>query len=147
MKVILLQNVKGTGMKGDIKDLNDGYVRNFLLPKNLVVVATPDVVKKNTEEKRVKEEQHKKQIAILEKEANEIRAVKLIFRVKTGEKGELFGSITDRDIERAFHEKGFAHIAIKEKHALKSVGEHRVNVNLGNGITSEFLVILEPQEG
>jgi len=145
MRVILLQHIKNIGNKGDVKELNDGYVRNFLLPKKLVEIATSLALKKNTEEKALEDKQHEEYVEALKKDAESIKNTRLVFEIKIGEKNEVFGSITERDIERAFHKKGFSHIAIKEKHALKSVGDHMVRVNLGEGITSEFNVILIPQ--
>lgn len=145
MKVILLQHIKNIGEKGDVKELNDGYVRNFLLPKKLVQIATSEAIKKNIKEKEEKKQKHNEFVNALQKEAEEIKKINLVFKVKTGEKDEVFGSVNERDIEQAFHEKGFSHISIKEKHTLKSVGSHKVKVNLGEGIESEFTVILKPE--
>ncbi len=118
----------------------------FFCLKRLVQLATPEALKRNEEERTKREQDHWKFVNALKKEAEAIKDINLVFEVKTGEKGEVFGSVTEKDIEKAFHEKGFSHIAIKEKHVLKSVGSHSIKVNLGEGVTSQFTITLKPEE-
>lgn len=105
MKVILLQDVKGKGKKGEIKDVSEGYARNFLFPKNIAVEANKGnmkqlEMKKKGEEKRAEEEH---QEAVQQKETLEALTVEL--KAKSGEGGRLFGSITSKQIAEALKNK------------------------------------------
>lgn len=106
MKVIFLQDVKGQGKKGEIKDLSEGYVRNFLLPKNLVKIASDGNVKtldmqKASEEKRKLQE--KEQAIELGKKLEELLVT---VKAKSGEGGRLFGAITSKQIADALAKLG-----------------------------------------
>jgi len=101
MKVIFLKDVKGQGKRGDVKDLSEGYVRNFLLPKGLVKIASEgniktlevqnaSVEKRKAEEKREAEELGKK-----------LEEMKIIVKAKSGEGGRLFGAVTSKQIAEA----------------------------------------------
>ncbi len=104
MKVILLQDVAGLGKAGDLKDVANGYARNYLLPRRLAAGATPGLIANR--EQRVAAEQRK-----LEKQAEENRQraerlsqVTLTFKAKVGSQGRLYGSITSADIAEALRE-------------------------------------------
>ena len=94
MQVIFIKDLKGTGKKGEIKEVKDGYAENFLLKKGYAVVANPINLQKLEEEnkKKASEEQEKKQQAVQQKES--LEKVILTFKVKTGEKDKVFGSIS-----------------------------------------------------
>lgn len=96
MKVIFLQDVKGQGKKGEIKELSEGYVRNFLFPKNLAKPASDGNVKtldaQNAAEKRKKEQEKADAQALGEKLAE----MKIVVKTKAGEGGRLFGAITTK---------------------------------------------------
>ena len=129
MRIILLQDVRGIGRKNEIKEVRDGYVRNFLLPKNLVKIATSEAVKQFTKEQealKAKREVLRKKL--LEK-SKTIEDAVFSFYLKTGEKGEVFGSVTKKDIEKTLNEKGIPHAGIKMKNDhLKTTGDHRVEI-------------------
>ena len=98
MKVILLKDVKGTGVKGDVVNVSDGYARNFLFPKGLAVEAT----KSNLNELKNKERAQQKRIEQEKQEARElakkISDITLVIKAKSGENGKLFGSVTNKEI-------------------------------------------------
>ncbi|MBB6674369.1 50S ribosomal protein L9 [Cohnella nanjingensis] len=101
MKVIFLQDVKGQGKKGEIKDVSEGYARNFLLPKGVVQIAT-DGAKKTLDQKAASEQKRKER----EKEEAKALAAKLeemiiVIKAKAGEGGRLFGAITSKQIAEA----------------------------------------------
>ncbi|RBP62087.1 LSU ribosomal protein L9P [Alkalibaculum bacchi] len=104
MKVILLEDVNGLGKKGEIVNAKDGYVRNFLFPKNLAIEATKDNIKKNEEMQKEKEAQKKKEIEEAKVLAEKISNTTLTMKSKASEEGKLFGSITSKDIAMALRD-------------------------------------------
>lgn len=134
MKVILIQDVRKIGKKGEIKEVADGYARNFLLAKGLAEIATPQIV-----EKIRQEELKNKAGALKSKEESLKLAAKLAeekITVKArGKGGKLFGSITAKEVAAALTENGFT---VKEKNighiAIKESGVHKVELVLDQGI-------------
>jgi large subunit ribosomal protein L9 len=142
MKVILLQDVKKIGKKGEIKDVADGYARNFLLAKGLADLATPAIISKvqqenakNKAQATLEYEKLMKIAADLKKDAFEVQA--------RGEGGKLFGSVGAKEVSAALLAKGFS---ISEKilgHiALKEVGKHDLKIKLGQGIEAKISVTI-----
>ena len=145
MKLILLEDVKSVGKKGDIVNKNDGYALNYLIPKKLAVEATKanmnDLeLKKKAEEKRKKEElEEAKKIA---EQLND-KVVKV--SVKAGENGKVFGSVTNKEIAAAI-EAQTGLVVDKKKivinDAIKMVGTRHVNIKLHPEVTVEVKVII-----
>lgn len=138
MKVLLLQDVKGIGRKYDLKDVKDGYARNFLLPKKLAVVADA----KSLKIKQEAENRARATIQHYQEAARRLENETLIFKVKTGAKGEVFGSVNKDDIQRALKEKGLEVGEIVLPHPLKKIGDHTVEVVIGGGIGAKVKVVL-----
>ena len=142
MKIILLQDVKGIGKKHDIKDVSNGYAKNFLFPKKLAEIANDKAVNKV---EKIKENIKKHQITLEEGIKQSIQ--KLVnhdfhFYVETGEKGELFNSITKKDIKDAIENAlNFLDTNLKNEIAnkikidlersIKILGEHHIKITLG----------------
>ena len=98
MKVILKADVKGHGRKGDLVEASDGYAKNYLIPKGLAVVADKTAIN-DLENKKSASQYHKNQEEMRAKElADKLEGKKITFRLKAGENGKLFGSITAKDI-------------------------------------------------
>ena len=143
MKLILLEDVKGVGKKGDIVNKNDGYAINFLIPKKLAVEATNanlnDLeLKKKSEAKRKKEELEEAQR--LGAELND-KVVKV--KVKAGENGKVFGSVTNKEIASALLEQTCIDIDKKKisfDDPIKMVGRRIVKVKLHPQVTVELTV-------
>lgn len=143
MKLILLEDVKGVGKKGDIVNKNDGYAINFLIPKKLAVEATNanlnDLeLKKKSEAKRKKEELEEAQR--LGAELND-KVVKV--KVKAGENGKVFGSVTNKEIASALLEQTGLDIDKKKisfDDPIKMVGRRIVKVKLHPQVTVELTV-------
>ena len=142
MKIILLQDIKGTGKKYDIKDVSNGYAKNFLIPKKLAEIAnnkTTDKVEK------IKENIKKHQISLeegIKQSIQQLTGKDFHFYAETGEKGELFNSITKKDIKDAiensinFFDTNLKNeivnkIKIDLERSLKTLGEHSVKITLG----------------
>lgn len=144
MQVIFIKDLKGTGKKGEIKEVKDGYAENFLLKKGYAVVANPINLQKLEEEKKKKasEEQEKKQQALQQKES--LEKVILTFKVKTGEKDKVFGSISVKQLKDALNDLGYtiekSKIAIPQ--ALTSLGFHTIQVELYKDVYAKVKVHL-----
>ncbi len=143
MKVILTQDVKAQGKKGDLINVSDGYANNFLLKKGLAKVATKQAInelegKKGAEEyRRTQEEEKAKNIADRMKEFT----VKLT--AKSGKEGKLFGSITSKDVAQALKEQYNIEVdkrKIDLPDGIKTCGTRDVNVSLYHGVTGTFKV-------
>ncbi len=145
MKVILLENIRGLGKKNDIREVSDGYARNFLLPKKLAEAATGAALKRAAELKARAEAEREKLVVGLKAAAEKIKDEKLVFKVKTGEKGEVFGSVSARDIEQELAGRGIARCEAELKKPLKTLGEHDVEINFGENIKAKLKVFLENQ--
>lgn len=98
MKVILLKDVKGTGKKGEMKEVSDGYARNFLLAKKLAVVADNTAVKELNEKAKAKENKAQKEYEAAVELGKKMEELNIVIYSKAGEGGRLFGSITSKDI-------------------------------------------------
>ncbi|ASJ56533.1 50S ribosomal protein L9 [Brevibacillus sp. M2.1A] len=137
MKVIFLQDVKGQGKKGEVKDLSEGYVRNFLLPKKLVKEATDSNVKtldaqKRSEDKR--KEQEKLDAQELGKKLEEL-TVKVTG--KAGEGGRLFGAISSKQVAQALEDQFKIKVDKRklEMDAIRALGVTQIKVKLHNEVT------------
>lgn len=146
MKVILLEDVKSLGKKGEIVNVNDGYARNFILPKKLGIEAT----NKNLNDLKLKKANEEKVAQEILKEAQElakkIEAGKVEFAIKVGEGGRTFGSVSSKEIAIAVKEQMGYDIdkkKIQVKDAIKTLGTHAVPVKLHAKVTAELKVIVK----
>lgn len=146
MKVILLEDVKTLGKKGQIVNVNDGYARNCILPKKLGVEAT----NKNLNDLKLQqanEEKIAKQILEEAKElAEKIEAGKVELAIKVGEGGRTFGSVSSKEIGIAVKEQMGYDIDKKKiqlKDAIKTLGTHTVPVKLHAKVTAELKVVVK----
>jgi len=140
MKVIFLKEIRGIGKKSEIKEVNDGYARNFLIPRGLAKMALEQEVKKlnrETEEQKIKHERLVQKFVAL---GEELKKQPMVFVLKTGEKGEIFGSVSTKDIEGKLQEKGIEHSKIIIEKPIKKTGSHEVEADFGSGIKIKFLV-------
>ena len=145
MKIILLQDVKALGKKGEIVNVNDGYARNFILPKKLGLEATG----KNLNDlklQKANEEKIAQQILDEAKElAKKLEAGKVDLAIKIGEGGRAFGSVSSKEIAVAVNEQMGYDIDKKKiqlKDAIKTLGTHTVPVKLHPKVTVELKVIV-----
>ena len=145
MKVILLQDVKGKGKKGQLLEVSDGYARNFMLPKKLVIEATPDAI--NT--MRMNDKATQERIAREKAEAlaisRQLREMTVVVKAKGGGAGRLFGSVTNAEIAEALAKQGVKldkrKIVLSE--TIKSVGTYTATCKLGYEITAPLTVKIE----
>lgn len=144
MKVIFLKDVKGVGRKGEIKNVSDGYARNFLLSQGLAKAASTGVVKEVEHEKDLKQEEHDRTREALEGLETRTKTEPLIFFVKTGKREEVFGSVTKDDIKKALAKEGFEGADVELEKPLKSIGTRAVSYKL-NGVPGNVTVEVRPQ--
>ena len=143
MKVILLQDVKALGKKGEVVNVNDGYARNFILPKKLGVEANGKnlndlKLQKNNEAKVAQEH-----LDAAKKLAEELKAGKVVLTKKVGEGGRTFGSVSSKEIAEAVKEQMHLDIDKKKiqlKEQIKTLGTHIVSVKLHPEVTAELNV-------
>lgn len=143
MKVILLQDVKALGKKGEIVNVNDGYARNFILPKKLGVEANGKnlndlKLQKNNEAKVAQEH-----LDAAKKLAEELKAGKVVLTMKVGEGGRTFGSVSSKEIAEAVKSQMNLDIDKKKiqlKEQIKTLGTHIVSVKLHPEVTAELSV-------
>ena len=145
MRVILLQDIKNLGRKYEVKNVADGYARNFLIPQKIVEPATSENVGKLETKQAILAKE-------LEKLKTKLEQVKqsgpIIFKVRTGERGEVFSSVTDSEIKEKligeYPELKDAPFKIGTVH-LRELGEHQIEIDLGQGIKTEITILVEPQ--
>jgi large subunit ribosomal protein L9 len=147
MKVIFLENVEDYKI-GEIKDVPDGYARNFLFPRNKAEVATEEKVKE-VESKLAKLKKHEAEKVKEAKDiAEKIEKLKLVLAEEVNEEGHLYGSITNREIADLLEEKKIeidpANIEILE--AIKELGEHEVTIKVGHGVETTVKVTVDRKE-
>jgi len=137
MRVLLIKDVKSLGKTGEIKEVKDGYGKNFLIGKGLAKHATDEVIAAWEEEKRLAAETEAQEIADLTALKGTLEALEVTVTKKLGNTGHLFGAVTKDDIAKAL-EEGHG-IVIDKKHieakkAIKMTGKHEVDLKLGHGI-------------
>ena len=146
MKVILLQDVKGKGKKGQLLEISDGYARNFLLPRKLAVEATADAMNtKKMNDKAAAEKEAKERAEALEI-SKQLRETTLVVTAKGGGAGRLFGSVTNQEIAEALKAKTGINLDKRKiviADPIKSVGTYTVQCKLGYEITAPLSVKIE----
>jgi len=142
MKVLLIKDVKSLGKAGEIKEVKEGYGRNFLIAKGFAKLATKDVIKEWEEEQKKKEEELKLEIYELNKEKEVLEKLNITVEKKLGANGHLYGAVTKEDIANAL--KAQSKIEIDKKKIdvknIKEVGEHTVDIKLGHGIHAKLKI-------
>lgn len=149
MEVILKEDIVDLGKMGEVVRVRDGYARNYLLPRGLVLVANKKNLKGFEHQKRVIGAQREKVVKQAQGLSDKLAALSLVIAVKTGEEGKLFGSVTNMDIERALREKGFD-IERRKIHLdepIKNLGDFEVPIRLAADVTATVKVSVVPEEG
>ena len=143
MKVILQKDIKSVGKKGQILDASDGYARNYLLPKKLAVIADAT----NLNELKTKQDANKYKRDMTMANAKELvekmKSFELTFKIKAGENGKTFGSVTAKDIADELNKKYFVEVDKKKivlADAIKTIGIYTIDVKLFEGIVGKLKV-------
>ena len=146
MKVILLQDVKGKGKKGQMLEVSDGYARNFMLPRKLAVEATADAINTMRMNDKATQERIAREKAEAMELSNKLREMTLVVTAKGGGNGRLFGSVTNQEIADALKAKTGVTIDKRKiviSDSIKNVGTYTVTCKLGYEITAPLTVKIE----
>lgn len=153
MKIILLKDIKGVGKKFELKEVKNGYAKNFLIPGNLAKAATETNLEVLTQQKVIWERQEKETIEHLEKFAKELEDTVLDFSLKVGEGRQTFGSVNASVIQKAIENsetlkkfsKEIKKIKVLLEKPIKELGEYKIKIDFGKGIVSEVKVKVRSQ--
>jgi len=149
MKIILLDDVRSLGKKFDVKEVADGYARNFLFPNKLAEPATPGAMKKLDALKAEHDKNETELLARLHEIADNITKTKIEFTLKTDKAGSVFGSVNKESILKALREHGMVRterVEIDLKYPLKELGEYAVPIDLKKGVTAILKVVVSKAE-
>ena len=145
MKVILLQDVKGKGKKGQMLEVSDGYARNFMLPKKMAIEATPDAINTMKMNDKATQERIAREKAEALATSKKLREMTVTVTCKGGGNGRLFGSVTNQEIADALAKNGIKldkrKIVISDP--IKNVGTYTVTCKLGYEISAPLTVKIE----
>ena len=148
MKVILKQDVKGTGKKGEIIEVSDGYAKNFLLKKGLAEQASSVAVNSLKLQKEAEERRRAEEVRAIRELAAKMDKSKVTLSIKCGENGKMFGSITSKEIAAKLSKQGYdidkKKIALKEP--IRTLGDFSVEVKLMESVSAKIFISVVPEE-
>ena len=146
MKVILLEDVKSLGKKGEVVNVNDGYARNLLFKKNLGIEATKQNLNDLKLQKQNNDKLEAERLEEAKKLAKELEEKEVVLAIKTGSDGRVFGSVSTKEIAEAAKEQLGYELDKKKLHlkdAIKSIGTFHVPVKLHPKVTVELKVVVK----
>lgn len=148
MKVILLQDVENLGKKYEVKEVKNGYARNFLLPEKLARAATKQALKWLSDQKEVIEKEAEEDLKKAQELASNLDGVELNIVVKVGDEGQLFESINAQKVADGLKIMGFdvKKSQINLENPIKELGEFPVNINLDHNLEVELKVIVSGEK-
>jgi large subunit ribosomal protein L9 len=148
MKVILLQDVKKVGKKGDVIEASDGYARNFLFPRKLAQEASEANIHILNNKKENERKQKLAELEVAQKLAGELKGKEIKIKAKTGENGKLFGAITSKDVAELIKEQYKIEVDKKKivMDTIKLAGGYEIDVKLYPEVSTKMKVIIVPQE-
>lgn len=145
MKVILKAKVKGVGNAGEIKDVSDGYARNFLLPKGLAVIADANALKSLEQQLQQADKRDERELTRSQNLKEKIENLKLNYKVKAGEGGRLFGSVTSKDIADEMARMGVKvdRRKIMLEEPIRQLGSYELEIRLHPQVTANLTLAVE----
>ena len=148
MKVILLQDVKKIGKKGDVIEASDGYARNFLFPRKLAEEASESNLHILNNKKENERKQKWAELEAAQKLAGELKGKEVTIKAKAGENGKLFGAITSKDVAQLIKEQYKVDIDKKKivMDTIKLSGNYEIDVKIYPEVSTKMKVIIVPQE-
>ena len=150
MKVVLLQDVSRLGRAGEVKEVADGYGRNYLLPRKLAVLATPSVLKAAEIKLQQQAQRQQQLIAELSELAQQIEGVTITFKKKVAAEDRLYGSIKNADIAQEISKIAGTEIdkeKVELEEPIRQLGSYEITVRLLQGLEPKITVIVEEEVG
>ena len=145
MKVIFNQDVRGQGKRGELKEVSDGYARNYLLPRKLASEATPDMLNAFKLKEKAKKAQMDRERAAAEETAKRLEGVSVTISARAAQGGRLFGAITSQEISDALREQHGIDIEknkIVQAEPIKGFGSYEVRAKLGYEVSGKINVLV-----
>jgi large subunit ribosomal protein L9 len=146
MKVVLLQDVKSLGKKGELVNVSDGYARNFLFPKSLAKEANAQAMNELKNAEQSKKFKKDTEIAAANQAKEALEGSKFVIKAKAGDSGKLFGSITPKEISAEIKRQKKLDVDKRKivlKREIKTVGEYAVEIKLYTGISANVDIVVE----
>ncbi len=143
MQVLLLKDIKRLGKAGDIRTVADGYARNYLLPRGLAVLATSGAVRRTEVQKAIEEQREERVRTDSAALAERLSDITLTFKVKAGERGRLYGSVTSADIAEEIERRTGQPVdkrKVELEEAIRLLGTHKVAIRFLPGVVAEVTV-------
>ena len=143
MKVIFNQDVKGKAKKGEMKEVSDGYARNYLIPRGIATEATADNINTMKLQEKAKKAQMEREKAQAREIASKLSSVQVTIRAKSGGSGKLFGAITGKEISEGLKNQFDLDVAKQKivlEEPIKTFGTHEVRAKLGYEVSAKFTV-------
>lgn len=147
MELILRDDVKNLGLKGELVEVKDGFARNFLLPNQRAVRATDANVKQYEKEQEQLEEKRERKIENARDLADELKTLELTIEKNASEEGSLYGSISQSDIAETLHDEGYDDIHSKQviiEDGIKEIGEYSVRIQIFESVEAEVELEVVP---
>lgn len=149
MKVILLKDIKGTGKKGDVKEVSDGYARNFLFPKKLAVTADNTALKELNEKNKSQEIKSQKEYEAAVELGKKMEEMNVVIYSKAGDGGRLFGSITSKDIAEQLKKQHSIEVdkrKISLDEPIRVLGSRFVEIKIHQKVTTKVRVDVKEKQ-
>lgn len=148
MKVILIKDIENLGNAGDVKEVANGYARNFLIPGGYVEVATKSAVERAEKIKIEKEKVAKEGLKGIEEIAKKLESVSIIIKAKADDSGKLYAAIKSKEIFKSLNDKGFkiSEDKIVIEKPIKELGDYEVIINLDHGLEVRIGVVIESEK-
>ena len=146
MKVILLEDVKGTGKKGDVKEVSDGYAKNFLFKNKKAVIADSVNLNKNNQQKSADAFHEQERVNEAKQNADKLKNKEFVLKVKVGENGKVFGAITTKEIADVVSNNSEVKLDKRQvvlKDNIKTLGEFEVELKLYKNVATKIKVRIE----
>jgi large subunit ribosomal protein L9 len=146
MKVILLKRVPHLGLEGEVKEVAQGYARNFLFPQNVAVQASSSALRAMEEREKAQGERGLRDLRVAEALATRLGGHEVTLKKKANEQGTLFGAVTADEVSQALRKEGFKlePSCLRFSKPVKETGAHTVHATLPHGLEAEFPLTVEP---
>jgi large subunit ribosomal protein L9 len=146
MKVVLKQDVKNIGNKGEVHNVSDGYARNFLMPRGLAIAANTAAMNEVKNKEAAKQHHHQQEVDAAQAVADKLDGTTVVLHAKGGQSGRLFGAVTMKDVAAALARQGIEvdkrklNINVRE---IKDYGKYEIEAKIYPGITAKFTCSVE----